>query len=201
MFSCGRSCRRWHLGPGVDWGRIVSALLAGAQGGCLPLMEPPYPDASTMGRARGGSNSCGAIDTRLHRRQRLFMKRLHGRSGPGPPPGPASRRPMAAITEGVAVGAAAAAHQHRGRFVQTQLMGKPAMAQVGAIAEPAVAAAATAAELVHTGRQDQRLRAGGGSSAGAGRRALDCGLSHPDQPSRRVLRPVWVAAKRTAAPT
>jgi hypothetical protein len=76
----GRSCRRWHLGPGVHrdvplgpghlrrcsgrrvsppgkttpgtsvirrecWsrGRIVSALLAAAQGGCRPSMEPPNP--------------------------------------------------------------------------------------------------------------------------------------------------------------
>ena len=93
----GRSCWRWHLGPGdqgdVPWGpghlrlgrercggwrgcrlgagcsdsrdspgtsvirrecwsrgRIVSALLASAAGGCHPSVEPPNPDAATMGR-------------------------------------------------------------------------------------------------------------------------------------------------------
>ena len=91
-----RSCRRWHLGPGVKWdvpfgpghlgrcngrhgcclnsldtpgtseirrecwsrGRIVSALLAAAQGGCLPSVEPPYPVAATIGRmTRPGNRS------------------------------------------------------------------------------------------------------------------------------------------------
>jgi len=70
---------------------------------------------------------------------------------------------MAAVAEGIAVGAAAAAQQHRGRFLQPQLVGHAAAAQVGAIAEPAVAAAAAAAELVHAGRQVQRLRARDGN--------------------------------------
>ena len=90
----GRSCRRWHLGPGDKWdfpcrsgapetrenpgrercsgrvdartsnpgkpeirrecwsrGRIVSALLFDAQGGCLPSLEPPNPDAQTIAPA------------------------------------------------------------------------------------------------------------------------------------------------------
>jgi hypothetical protein len=107
----GRSCRRWHLGPGVEWdvplgpghlrrcsgrrvsppgkttpgtsvirrecwsrGRIVSALLAAAQGGCLPSMEPPNPVAATMGPAAGASKGCSTSDTGLHGRQRGFMK-------------------------------------------------------------------------------------------------------------------------------
>ncbi len=61
FFGCGRSCRSWHLGPGPSEirrecssrGRIVSALLAGAQGGCLPSR---------------------VIDTSLHRGQWEFMK-------------------------------------------------------------------------------------------------------------------------------
>jgi len=66
---------------------------------------------------------------------------------------------MAAIAEGVAVRADAAAHQHRGRLLEPQFIGHTANAQVGAVAEPAVAAAAAAAELVHAGRQVQWLRA------------------------------------------
>ena len=75
---------------------------------------------------------------------------------------------MAAIAEGVAVRAAAPTQQHRGRLLQPQLVGHPPAAQVGAIAELAVAAAAAAAELVHAGQQVQRLRA----------RAGNVGLSH-----------------------
>ena len=119
----GRSCRRWHLGPGVEWdvplgpghlrrrsgrrvsppgkttpgtsvirrecwsrGRIVSALLAAAQGGCLPSMEPPNPVAATMGPATVASKGCSTSDTGLHWRQRGFMKgaswrRNRGRAG------------------------------------------------------------------------------------------------------------------------
>jgi hypothetical protein len=99
----GRSCRRWHLGPGVEWdvpfgpghlrrcsgrhvsppgkitpgtsvirrecwsrGRIVSALLAAAQGGCLPSMEPPNPVAVMMVPAPGVSKSCSTSDTGLY---------------------------------------------------------------------------------------------------------------------------------------
>ena len=65
---------------------------------------------------------------------------------------------MTAVAERLALGAAATAHQHRGRFTQAQLKGHPACAQVGAIAEPAMAAAAATTELMHTGLQLQRLR-------------------------------------------
>jgi len=54
-------------------GRIVSALLAGAQGGCLPSMEPPNPIAATMGPPAGVSNGFCPFDTALHRRQRLYV--------------------------------------------------------------------------------------------------------------------------------
>jgi hypothetical protein len=107
----GRSCRCWHLGPGVEWdvplgpghlrrcsgrrvsppgndtpgtsvirqecwsrGRIVSALLAAAQGGCLPSMEPPNPVAATMGPPSGASKGCSTSDTGLHLGQWGFMK-------------------------------------------------------------------------------------------------------------------------------
>lgn len=56
---------------------------------------------------------------------------------------------MAPIAEGVAVGAAAAAQQHGGGSTQVQLMGHPAGAEVGAIAKPTMAAAATAAQQMH----------------------------------------------------
>jgi hypothetical protein len=69
---------------------------------------------------------------------------------------------MAAIAERIAAGAAAAAHQNRSRLIQPQLIGHAPAAEVSAIAEPAVLAAAAAAELVHSGRQVQRLRARGG---------------------------------------
>ena len=66
---------------------------------------------------------------------------------------------MGAIAERIAAGATAAADQHRGRLIQPQLVGHAPAAEVSAIAEPAVLAAAAAAELVHSGRQVQRLRA------------------------------------------
>jgi hypothetical protein len=69
---------------------------------------------------------------------------------------------MAAVTAGIAAGAAAAAHQHGGWLTQPQLKGHAPAAMVGAIAEPAVAAAAATAELVHAGRQVEQLRARGG---------------------------------------
>jgi hypothetical protein len=55
-------------------GRIVSALLAGAQGGCLPSVEPPNPVAITMAPPAGGSNACSRFDIARYRRQRVFMK-------------------------------------------------------------------------------------------------------------------------------
>ena len=79
-------------------------------------------------------------------------------SCPRSPPGPAGGLGVTAVAERVAVGAAAMAHQHRGRLAEPQLIGDAARAQVGAITEPAVAASAAAAELVHSGRQRQRLR-------------------------------------------
>jgi len=69
---------------------------------------------------------------------------------------------MAAIAERITAGATAATHQNRGRLMQPQLIGHAPASEVSAIAEPAVLAAATAAELVHAGRQVQRLRARGG---------------------------------------
>lgn len=65
---------------------------------------------------------------------------------------------MAAVAEGMAARAAATAHQHAGRFAQAQLIGDASRAEVGTITEPAVMAAAAAAQLVHPGRQLQRLR-------------------------------------------
>ena len=107
----GRSCRRWYLGPGVEWdvplspghlrrcserrvsppgmdtpgtsvirqecwsrGRIVSALLSAAQGGCLPSMEPPNPVAATMLPLARAGNGCSGFDTGQHFWQRGFMK-------------------------------------------------------------------------------------------------------------------------------
>ena len=69
---------------------------------------------------------------------------------------------MAAITTGKAMGAAAATHQHGGRFTQLELVGHPACSQVGAITEPALAAATAAAEVMHPSRQPQGLRPRGG---------------------------------------
>jgi hypothetical protein len=55
-------------------GRIVSALLARAPGGCLPFAEPPNVDADTMGLPTGARNGRRGFDTALHRGQRGFMK-------------------------------------------------------------------------------------------------------------------------------
>jgi hypothetical protein len=71
---------------------------------------------------------------------------------------------MAAIAEGVAVRATAAAHQHGGRLLEAQFIGHTAGSQMGAVADPAVAAEAAAAELVHAGRQLMWLRARSGGS-------------------------------------
>ncbi len=58
---------------------------------------------------------------------------------------------------------ARAAHQHRGRLAQPELVREATSAQMGTIAEPAMLASPPAAELVHAGWQLQRLgaRAGG----------------------------------------
>ncbi len=75
-------------------GRIVSALLAGAQGGCRPSAESPNPIAATMGPPAGVSNGFRPFDTALHRRQRLsvggFMAQGQAPSvAPAGSPGPA----------------------------------------------------------------------------------------------------------------
>lgn len=75
---------------------------------------------------------------------------------------------MAAVADGIAVGAAATAHQHGGGLVQPQITGDQTGAQVSSIAEPAMTAATAAAEQVATGRQFERL----GAMAGC------CGLRH-----------------------
>lgn len=86
---------------------------------------------------------------------------------------------MAAVAEGIAAGAATAAQLQPAGRVQVDVVGHPAGTQVGAIAEPAVAAAAAAAEMMHTSRQIQGL--------GAGRSLI--GIGHRFSPS--VLIPVW----------
>jgi hypothetical protein len=111
-------------------------------------------------------------------------RRSSSRSSPWPPPGPGRWCPMAAVAEGVAAGAAATAHRHRGRLVQPQLVGDTAGAQVGAIAKPAVMAAAAAAELVHASRQVQRLGARGGR----------CRLGHDGFFPPLGLGPVWCSS-------
>lgn len=75
---------------------------------------------------------------------------------------------MAAIADGIAMGAATTAQQHRGRLTQTQLVGHATAAQVSTVTEPAVPAAAAGAELVHTSGKLQRLRACGGVRVGDG---------------------------------
>jgi hypothetical protein len=73
-------------------GRIVSALLAGAQGGCLPSMEPPNPVASTMGRPARAGKPARRFDTARDLRQRVFMK-----SASSVPPGPLRALPCALL--------------------------------------------------------------------------------------------------------
>jgi hypothetical protein len=55
-------------------GRIVSALLAAAQGGCHPSVEPPNPVATTMSRPDRASKRACQFDTARDLRQRVFMK-------------------------------------------------------------------------------------------------------------------------------
>ena len=64
---------------------------------------------------------------------------------------------MAAIAEGVAPRATAAAHQQRCRLLQPHLKGHTAAAEMGPIAAPAMARAAAAAQLMHTGCQRQGI--------------------------------------------
>jgi hypothetical protein len=59
-------------------GRIVSALLDGAAGGCLPSVEPPNSDAFTIGWPARLSKACRLIDISLHRSQQHLMKTLRG---------------------------------------------------------------------------------------------------------------------------
>ena len=65
---------------------------------------------------------------------------------------------MAAVAEGIAAGAAATAHQHGARLLQLNLTSDQPTAQMGAVAEPALAAAAAAAEVGAAGGQIKRLR-------------------------------------------
>ena len=63
---------------------------------------------------------------------------------------------MPAIAERKGMGAAAATQHHLRGLLQPQLMGDAARAEMGTVAEPAVAAATAAAQLMHTSRQGQR---------------------------------------------
>ena len=65
---------------------------------------------------------------------------------------------MAAIAERDVMGMAAATDQHCAGLLQPQLARHPAGAEVGTFADPAMAAAAAAAELMHTGWQLQGNR-------------------------------------------
>ncbi len=65
---------------------------------------------------------------------------------------------MAAIAKRVVVGVTTATDQHRTGLLQPQLSRHPAGAEVGNITEPAMAAVATAAGLVHAGWQLQGNR-------------------------------------------
>lgn len=66
------------------------------------------------------------------------------------------------VAEGIAARAATTAHQHGGGLLQLKLTGDQAGAEVGAIAEPAMAAAATAAEQDPPSGQLDRLGTGRG---------------------------------------
>ena len=109
-------------------GRIVSALLTGAQGGCRPSMEPPNPVATTMGRPAGSGKASRAFDTALHRRQRLFMKGASWwrsgcrRSCAAPAPGGSHGVPRSARPRGPA---AAEARSAAGRWCGRPSAGHP----------------------------------------------------------------------------
>lgn len=64
---------------------------------------------------------------------------------------------MAAITEGIVAGVAAAAEPQGFFLLQAHLMGDAARAEMGAIAKPAVPGAAAGAQVMHPRRQNQRL--------------------------------------------
>lgn len=49
-------------------------LMAAAGGGCHPSMEPPNPDAATMGWLQAADKGSPAIDIGLHQKQWVFMK-------------------------------------------------------------------------------------------------------------------------------
>ncbi len=66
---------------------------------------------------------------------------------------------MAAVAEGVAMGAAAATHQHRGGLLEVELEGNPTGAQMGAVASPAVPTSPTGAEVVLACSEIQRFGA------------------------------------------
>ena len=69
-------------------GRIVSALLMSAAGGCHPSMEPPNPVATTMSQPVQASKRARQFDTARDLRQRVFMKGASWRGkNPRPEPG------------------------------------------------------------------------------------------------------------------
>jgi hypothetical protein len=55
-------------------GRIVSALLLAAQGGCLPSVEPLNPVVTTLDLPSGAIKGSSMIDTSQHLREWEFMK-------------------------------------------------------------------------------------------------------------------------------
>jgi hypothetical protein len=85
-------------------GRIVSALLVDGAGGCLPPVEPPYPDASTMDLPAQASKRPRQFDTARYQWQSHLMKPASRSSKPpgssqwqgfpwaGPQPGDGIRR-------------------------------------------------------------------------------------------------------------
>jgi hypothetical protein len=66
---------------------------------------------------------------------------------------------MGSVAEGISAGAAAAAEQHGGRRLQRQFVGNPSGAEVGTVAEPAMATAPAAAEAMVACGKIQPLRA------------------------------------------
>jgi len=77
-------------------GRIVSALLSAAQGGCRPSMEPPNPVAATLGRPGAAGNGLPPFRhrsspwaTALHEGGFIVLRRRAIRStSPAPPVAP-----------------------------------------------------------------------------------------------------------------
>mgnify|MGYP001827886903 CR=1 FL=1 len=92
---------------------------------------------------------------------------------PEHPPGPALSPPfgpsaVAAIAEGIAAGTAAPADGHRGIRLELQPVGHPPRAQMGAITEHPMAAAAAAAEGMHASSELHDSGAGAGLGFGFG---------------------------------